>query len=98
MAAGNKYKRGFEILIGAIQMKYKLNDLNDYLFETMDRLTNDDLTDEELKREISRAEAVKDVASTIIDNGNLALKIKMHLDNYGEGDNIVLPLLETSDE
>lgn len=75
-------------------MKNNLTDLNNYLFESIERLTDDSLTDEELQKEIRRAEAVKDVAATIIDNGRLALQVKKHLDEYGEGDNVCLPLLE----
>lgn len=72
--------------------KTTLTDLNEYLFEALDRLTNEDLTDEELETEIKRSNAVQGVARTIIENGNLALQAKKHLDEYGNG-NIELPLL-----
>lgn len=41
----------------------------------------------------TRSEAVQKVAKTIIDNGALALQAKKHLDEYGEGDSVELPLL-----
>lgn len=78
-------------------MKTSLNDLNDYLFEALERLTNDDLTDEELDREIKRNEAIQKTAKTIIENGALALQAKKHLDEYGAGQNVVLPLLTSGD-
>lgn len=75
-------------------MKNKLTDLNNYLFESIERLTDDSLSDEELNKEINRANAVKNIAETIIDNGRLALQVKRHLDEYGKGDNVVIPLIE----
>lgn len=74
-------------------MKTTLNDLNEYLFEALERLTNEDMTDEELDREIKRNEAIQKTAKTIIENGALALQAKKHLDEYGVGGNVVLPLL-----
>lgn len=74
-------------------MKNTLSDLNNYLFESIERLNDDNLTDEELEKEIKRSEAVQKVAKTIIDNGTLALNAKKHLDEYGAGGNIELPLL-----
>lgn len=74
-------------------MKTTLTDLNDYLFAQIDRLTNEDLSDEELDKEIKRSEAVQKVAKTIIDNGTLALNAKKHLDDYGQGDNVALPMI-----
>jgi hypothetical protein len=74
-------------------MKNTLTDLNNYLFESIERLNDDDLSAEELDREIKRSEAVQKVATTIIANGTLALQAKKHLDEYGQGDNVELPLL-----
>lgn len=74
-------------------MKNTLTDLNNYLFESIERLNDDSLSNEELDREIKRSEAVQKVATTIIANGTLALQAKKHLDEYGQGDNVELPLL-----
>ncbi|MGN0489363.1 MAG: hypothetical protein ACI4HO_08895 [Ruminococcus sp.] len=54
-------------------MKNTLADLNNYLFEELERLTDDEMTDDELAREIKRSSAVSNVARTIISNGTLAL-------------------------
>lgn len=57
-------------------MNKDLGGLNDRLYETMDRLLSDDLTEEELDREIKRATAVTGVAQQVIATGSLALKAK----------------------
>ena len=79
-------------------MKNTLDDLNNYLFEQLERLQDDDLTDEELEKEIKRSEAVQSVAKTIIENGSLALKAHIHLSEYGQGDRVSLPMLGMTDK
>lgn len=74
-------------------MKNTLTDLNNYLFESIERLNDDELNDEQLEKEIKRSEAVQKIAKTIIDNGTLALQAKKHMDEYGEGKNVELPML-----
>lgn len=74
-------------------MKNTLNDLNNYLFESIERLNDDSLSDEELDREIKRSEAVQRIAKTIVDSGTLALQAKKHLDEYGEGRDVEIPML-----
>jgi hypothetical protein len=64
-------------------MKNTLTDLNNYLFETLERLTDADMTEEQMKKEIVRSQAVTSVATTIIQNGELALKTIKHLNDYG---------------
>ena len=56
-------------------------------------INDDSLDDTQLDKEIRRSEAVQKIAKTIIDNGNLALQAKKHLDEYGQGENIELPML-----
>lgn len=79
-------------------MKNTLTDLNNYLFEELERLQDDSLTDEQLEKEIKRSEAVQKVAKTIIDNGTLALHAKKHLAEYGKGENIEIPMLGITDK
>lgn len=74
--------------------KTTLTDLNEYLFEALDRITNEDLEGEALEAEIKRADAVTDIARTIIDNGTLTLKVMEHMEEYGRADHIVCNLLE----
>ena len=63
-------------------MKNSLVDLNEYLFEQLDRLTNDDLTGEELETELKRAKAVTTVASNIINSTAVILDAQKHKDEY----------------
>lgn len=74
-------------------MKNTISDLNNYLFEAIERINDDDLSDEELDKEIKRSESVNKIAKTIIDNGNLALQAKKHLDEYGRGEDVEMPML-----
>jgi hypothetical protein len=78
-------------------MRTTLNDLNEFLFESLERLTNEDLSDEQLDKEIKRNEAIQKTAKTIIENGALALQVKKHLDEYGAGNNVELTLLTNKD-
>ena len=66
-------------------MKNTLGDLNNYLFETLERLLDDNLTEEQMQREITRSQAVTAVAETVIHNGELALKTMKHLNDMGYG-------------
>lgn len=74
-------------------MKNTLGDLNNYLFEQLERLQDDELDVEGLDKEIKRSEAVVKVAKTIVDSGTLALQSKKYLDEYGAGENVELPML-----
>ena len=57
-------------------MKNNLNDLNDYLFEELERLNDDESlsSDVDFDKEIKRSKAITDVASKIIDNASTLLK------------------------
>lgn len=74
-------------------MRNTLSDLNNYLFEQLERLNDDELDENTMQNEINRSDAVIKVAKTIIDNGALALQTKKHLDEYGAGDKYMVPLL-----
>ncbi len=79
-------------------MKNKLSDLNNYLFESIERIMDDELSDEDLEREIKRSETVQKVAKTIIDNGALALQAQKHFDEYGIQTQVEMPLLGVTDK
>ena len=55
-------------------MKNKLTDLNDHLFAQLERLADEDLTPEEIAREVTRAEAIVDIADCIVANASVQLK------------------------
>ena len=64
--------------------KNTLADLNNHLFEQLERLNDDDLTGEKLQEERERAKSMASIAQTIINNGELALKAVKHYDEYGK--------------
>lgn len=72
-------------------MKNTLSDLNNHLFEALERLNDDDLTDEQLEKEIRRAESMGKVAERIIENGELAFKTMKHMAEYGTGETDRIP-------
>lgn len=74
-------------------MKNTLSDLNNYLFEQIERLNEDSLDEAGLEKEIKRSNAVTKVAKAIIDNGNLALGAKRYFDENGDGDKYKVPVL-----
>jgi len=51
-----------------------LLDLNNHLFEQLERLNDEFENEEEMKKEIERAKAVEGIAKTVIDNGKLVLE------------------------
>ena len=56
--------------------KNTLSDLNDYLFMAIEKLSDDDLSDEEITRECNRAKAIQGLAHAVIDNARLVLDAK----------------------
>ena len=65
----------------------KLVDLNDHLFAQIERLDDEELTSEELEKEISRSKAITSVGQTIINNASLLLNAQKHFDEYGDRKN-----------
>lgn len=65
-------------------MKHSLTDLNDYLFEQLDALSNADLEGEQLDAAIKRAEAVADIATTVVQNANVIVKAATLQANQGD--------------
>lgn len=74
-------------------MKNTLTDLNNYLFEAIERLNDDSLDPDELDKEIKRSEAVTNVANTIIANGEMAIRAQKVMYDYGRGEKVEIPLL-----
>ena len=72
-------------------MRNTLTDLNNYLFESLERLLDDSLTPEQMDMEISRSRAVTDVAEAIIHSGELELKATKLRTEYGK--DMALPAL-----
>lgn len=55
-------------------MKNKLEDLNNHLFEALERLNDENLTGEQLKNEIRRSDAITKIGSVIVANAAMQLK------------------------
>lgn len=79
-------------------MKNKIQDLNDHLFAQLERLNDEDLTQEQLEKEIQRSKAVTAVSNQIINDAKLALDATRLQVEYGTPTRteVVLPkMLET---
>lgn len=63
--------------------KNTLTDLNDHLFEQLERLNDEDLDAEQLEKELRRADGMTKIAAQIIQNGELAYRTMVHMDEYG---------------
>jgi hypothetical protein len=74
-------------------MKNKLTDLNNHLFAHLERLNEEEISDEQLNKEIQRSKALTDVAKSIISNAQLILDAQKHLDEYGRRDKVTVPEL-----
>ena len=56
--------------------KNTLSDLNDYLFMEIEKLSDDDLSDDEINRECKKARAIQGLAHAVINNARLVLDAK----------------------
>jgi len=73
--------------------KNKLTDLQDHLFELMEKLNNSSLTDEELEKEIRRSQTFSQLALVSIKNAELIATLAATYGYPASGD---LPLLPAS--
>jgi len=71
-------------------MKNKLTDLNDHLFAQLERLTNEELSPEQIEAEVRRTDAVVAIADQIVGNAELALKAARLYADHGDK---ILPML-----
>ncbi|MDE9566409.1 hypothetical protein KKI93_20830 [Xenorhabdus bovienii] len=62
-------------------MKNTLEDLNNHLFAQLERLSDEDISGENLETEIRRAKAISGMATQIISNGKLTLDDQKALGN-----------------
>lgn len=77
-------------------MKNKLIDLNNHLFAQLERLSDEDLTAEQIKKEASRAKAIVGVSSQIIKTADIALKGAKLVAETGGAISRYLPLVEST--
>jgi hypothetical protein len=72
-------------------MKNTLSDLNNILFEQLERVNDDSLTPDQLEAQIRKTESIVKVSEQIIKNGELAFKAIQHKDKYYVSDSRKLP-------
>jgi hypothetical protein len=65
-------------------MKNKLSDLNDHLFAQLERLSEENLTPEQVEQETKRSEAMVSVADQIIRNADLTFKAATFVAQHGD--------------
>lgn len=53
--------------------KNKLSDLNNHLFAQLERLNEEDLNDQQIKNEVSRAKAISGIASQVIKSAKVTI-------------------------
>lgn len=61
-----------------------LSDLTNHLFAELERLSDESLDKEQLKMEIERAKAIKDVAGAVVSNSRLMLNAMEFRSQYGD--------------
>ena len=74
-------------------MNNKLSDLNNHLFAELERISDEELNEDELRSEIGRARAITSVSKQIIENGALALRAEKFKKEMGL-DSLNTPMLE----
>ena len=75
-------------------MKNTLGDLNLHLFAQLERLSDEDVKGADLIEEITRAEAITDIAKTIIANANTVIQAKRLQDNRNDMETKLPKMLE----
>lgn len=71
-----------------------LGNLNNVLFEQLDRLNDKDLKGEALREEMQRSKAIGEVAKNIINNGSLVIQAKKMIDDRMDADLKLPKMLE----
>jgi hypothetical protein len=67
-------------------MKNKLSDLNNHLFMALERLNDEELTDEQLTKEAERARVIAGLATQIINGANLNLQAAKFIADVGNAE------------
>lgn len=72
-------------------MKNRLADLNNHLFAQLERLSEEDLTPEQIEQEVKRTDAIVAVSEQIIRNTDTTLRAATLVANHGDRFMAVLP-------
>ena len=84
-------KEGDYIMSG---VKNTLGDLNNHLFMQLERLGDEDLSGDDLLKEIARSKAISDIAKNVIENANVVLQAQKHMAEYKGTDETMPRMLE----
>ena len=68
-----------------------LMDLNNHLFAELERLGDEGLTQEELEKEIARADAITKVGNVLVTNAKTALEATKTQIEWGRRENVQIP-------
>lgn len=79
-------------------MKNKLMDLNNHLFEQLERLNDDDLTDEGLAKEAQRTDSMVKIADQIIGTAHVAIQAAKLVNEAGGNYQQMLPMITSSSD
>ena len=74
-------------------MKNRLIDLNNHLFSQLERLTDENMTPEQIETEVERSEAIVAVSEQIIRNSELSLRAAQLVANHGDRLKPMLPTI-----
>lgn len=74
-----------------------MTDLTDHLFAEIERLSDDELTPDEIEAEVHRAHAIGKLSKTVIDAGNLMMRAAEFNDVKLNADSHLPRLLDGSD-
>ncbi|MCS8616356.1 hypothetical protein EFE01_01125 [Latilactobacillus curvatus] len=70
-----------------------LADLNNFLFSEMERLNDEEMSDEKLTQEIERAKAINATASQVVNAGKLMLEAQQFYDEVAPNEPVKRPAL-----
>jgi hypothetical protein len=73
----------------------KLTDLNNHLFEQMERLNDDELNAEQLEFEQKRTKSMAQIATAITNNARLVLDAQKYVSDTGTNTKDIPPILQT---
>ena len=68
-----------------------LVDLNNHLFAELERLGDEDLTQEDLEKEIARADAITKVGNVLVNNAKTALEATKTQMEWGRRESVQIP-------
>ena len=72
--------------------------LNKHLFDSLERLSNLDINNENAAKEIERAEAITKTAHSVIEVGQLTLNYQKYLYDNGMEGTVEMPLIGMTDD